>query len=50
MSGEYAGRRTLLERLPFMTGYGVDVALLIDAARTVGIEHIAQVEIGRAHV
>ena len=49
LSGEYAGRRTLLERLPFMTGYGVDVALLIDAARTVGIEHIAQVDLGVRH-
>ena len=31
-SGEYAGRRTLLERLPFVQGYGVDLGLLIDIA------------------
>jgi glucosyl-3-phosphoglycerate synthase len=49
LSGEYAGRRRLLERLPFMAGYGVDVALLIDAARAVGIDHIAQVDLGVRH-
>ena len=32
LSGEYAGRRELLERLPFVEGYGVDIALLIDIA------------------
>lgn len=46
LAGEYAGRRTLLEQLPFVVGYGVDVALLIDAVRTVGIERIAQVDLG----
>lgn len=46
LSGEYAGRRALLERLPFVVGYGVDVALLIDAMRAVGIDHIAQVDLG----
>jgi glucosyl-3-phosphoglycerate synthase len=50
LAGEYAGRRTLLERLPFVVGYGVDVALLIDAARTVGLDHLAQVDLGvRVH-
>lgn len=46
LGGEYAGRRSLLERLPFVVGYGVDVALLIDAAREVGIGSIAQVDLG----
>jgi len=49
LAGEYAGRRSLLEQLPFVVGYGVDVALLIDAARTVGIERIAQVDLGVRH-
>lgn len=49
LSGEYAGRRSLLERLPFVAGYGVDVALLIDAARAVGVERIAQVDLGVRH-
>ncbi len=46
LSGEVAGRRSLLERLPFVVGYGVDVALLIDAVREVGIGAIAQVDLG----
>jgi glucosyl-3-phosphoglycerate synthase len=46
LAGEYAGRRSLLERLPFVVGYGVDVALLIDAARAVGTDHVAQVDLG----
>ena len=28
---EYAARRSLLERLPFRRGYGVDIGLLLDA-------------------
>src|SRR5690606_24552178 len=46
LAGEYAGRRSLLERLPFVVGYGVDVALLIDAWREVGLDGIAQVDLG----
>ena len=49
LAGEYAGRRSLLERLPFVVGYGVDVALLIDAVREVGIECVAQVDLGIRH-
>ena len=46
LSGEYAGRRNLLERLPFVRGYGVDLGLLIDVAATVGTGAIAQVDLG----
>ena len=49
LAGEYAGRRSLLEQLPFVVGYGVDVALLIDAVRTVGLGGIAQVDLGVRH-
>jgi glucosyl-3-phosphoglycerate synthase len=45
LAGEVAARRELLERLPFATGYGVEVAMLIDAWRAVGIERIAQVDL-----
>ncbi len=45
LAGEMAGRRALLERLPFATGYGVDIALLIDAYRTVGLDGLAQVNL-----
>jgi len=46
LAGEYAGRRSLLERLPFVEGYGVDIALLIDIADRFGIDVIAQVDLG----
>jgi glucosyl-3-phosphoglycerate synthase len=46
LGGEYAGRRELLEQLPFVEGYGVDIALLIDIASTFGTEVIAQVDLG----
>jgi len=45
LAGEMAVRRELLERLPFVCGYGVDVALLIDAWREVGIDAMAQVDL-----
>jgi glucosyl-3-phosphoglycerate synthase len=45
LAGEVAARRELLERLPFVTGYGVEIAMLIDAWRAVGIEAIAQVDL-----
>jgi glucosyl-3-phosphoglycerate synthase len=45
LAGEIAARRELLERLPFATGYGVDVGLLIDAYSVVGLEAIAQVDL-----
>jgi glucosyl-3-phosphoglycerate synthase len=46
LAGEYAGRRELLEQLPFATGYGVDLALLIDISARFGLESIAQVDLG----
>jgi glucosyl-3-phosphoglycerate synthase len=49
LAGEVAARRELLERLPFATGYGVEVAMLIDAWRAVGIEAIAQVDLDEHH-
>jgi glucosyl-3-phosphoglycerate synthase len=45
LAGEIAARRDLLEQLPFVTGYGVDIALLIDAYTAVGLEGIAQVDL-----
>jgi glucosyl-3-phosphoglycerate synthase len=45
LAGEMAARRELLEQLPFVTGYGVDIALLLDAYREVGLEGIAQVDL-----
>ena len=45
LAGEIAVRRELLERLPFMTGYGVDIGLLIDAHQAVGLDGLAQVDL-----
>ena len=46
LSGEYGGRRTILESIPFVVGYGVDIAMLIDIADEFGGEAIAQVDLG----
>jgi glucosyl-3-phosphoglycerate synthase len=45
LAGEIAARRELLERLPFATGYGVDIGLLIDAYSAAGLDAIAQVDL-----
>jgi glucosyl-3-phosphoglycerate synthase len=45
LAGEVAARRRLLEELPFATGYGVEIAMLIDAWRAVGLDGIAQVDL-----
>jgi glucosyl-3-phosphoglycerate synthase len=45
LAGEVAARRDLLERLPFVTGYGVDIALLLDAHREAGLDALAQVDL-----
>ena len=47
LAGEVAARRDLLERLPFATGYGVEIAMLIDAWREVGLQGIAEVDLGQ---
>lgn len=46
LSGEYAGRRALLERLPFVTGYGVELGMLVDVLEFAGLHAIAQVDLG----
>jgi glucosyl-3-phosphoglycerate synthase len=47
LAGEFAGRRALLESLPFVEGYGVDLGLLVDVVRAVGPERVVQVDLGR---
>jgi glucosyl-3-phosphoglycerate synthase len=46
LGGEYAARRTLLERLPFPVGYGVELGLLVDALHAVGLDALGQVDVG----
>ncbi len=45
LAGEVAARRELLEALSFQTGYGVEIAMLIDAWHRVGLDGIAQVDL-----
>lgn len=46
LAGEYAGRRTLLETVPFVQGWGVEIGLLIDLAARFGTEIFAQADLG----
>jgi glucosyl-3-phosphoglycerate synthase len=46
LAGEYAGRREVLEAVPFVTSYGVEVGLLIDLLELVGLDALAQVDLG----
>lgn len=45
LSGEYAGRRSALEWLPFFTGYGVETGMLIDLLEQHGLNVLAQVDL-----
>jgi glucosyl-3-phosphoglycerate synthase len=47
LSGEYAGRRDLLEAMPFFTGYAVETGLLIDVLEHAGLPAIGQVDLER---
>ena len=47
LAGEYAGRRSLLEAIPFFTGYAVEIGHLIDVAERVGLEGLGQVDLER---
>ena len=46
LAGEYAGRREVLEQVPFVSGYGVETAMLIDLLELVGLDALAQVDLG----
>src|SRR5579862_2369611 len=45
LAGEVAARRSLLERLPFATGYGVEIGMLLDVLQAVGLDGMAQVDL-----
>jgi glucosyl-3-phosphoglycerate synthase len=47
LSGEYSGRRALLESLPFFTGYAVETGLLIDILEAHGLSAMGQVDLER---
>lgn len=46
LAGEYAARRSLLERIPYDAGYAVELGLVLDTLDEVGLDGIAQVHLG----
>ncbi len=46
LGGEYAATRELLTSLPFAPGYGVEIGLLVDTFDRLGLDAIAQVNLG----
>lgn len=50
LAGECAGTREVLESVPFVGGYGVDIGLVIDVACSWGVQRVAQCDLGtRVH-
>jgi len=50
LAGEAAGRREVLDRVPFVSGYGVEIAMLVDLLGLAGLDALAQVDLGeRTH-
>jgi glucosyl-3-phosphoglycerate synthase len=46
LAGEFAARREVLAAVPFFTGYGVEIGMMIDVFAEVGLEGMAQVDLG----
>jgi glucosyl-3-phosphoglycerate synthase len=46
LAGEFAGRRDLFESIPWATGYAAEISMDIDIWKRVGVDGIAQVDIG----
>ena len=46
LAGEFAARREVLSSVPFFTGYGVEIGMLIDVFDQVGLGAMAQVDLG----
>jgi glucosyl-3-phosphoglycerate synthase len=46
LAGEFATRRELLEQIPFPVGYGVEIAVLLDALRAHGLDALAECHLG----
>lgn len=45
LSGEYAGTRDLLEKIPFPIGYGIETSMILDIYNKWGIDVIGQVDL-----
>jgi glucosyl-3-phosphoglycerate synthase len=49
LAGEFAARRGLLDSIPFVAGYGVEIGVLIDALRACGLDALAECQLGTRH-
>ena len=49
LSGEYAGRREILETIPFFTSYAVEIGHLMDLADKIGVSGMGQVDLDIRH-
>lgn len=49
LAGEYAVRRSAMADIPFVQGWGVEIAMLIDVAGKFGVDTITQVDLGVRH-
>jgi glucosyl-3-phosphoglycerate synthase len=46
LAGEYASRRSILETVPFVEGWGVEIGLLLDVVHHFGVQSVTQVDLG----
>ena len=46
LAGECAARRSILETVPFVEGWGVEIGLLLDVVHRFGIQSVTQVDLG----
>jgi glucosyl-3-phosphoglycerate synthase len=46
LAGEFVADRELFSSIPFLTGYAVETGIMIDVLKKVGLEAMAQVELG----
>src|SRR3984885_5005615 len=49
LAGEFAAPKELLCRVPFLTGYAVELGLMVDVLREIGLGAMAQVDLGVRH-
>jgi glucosyl-3-phosphoglycerate synthase len=49
LAGELVADRELLRSIPFLTGYAVETAMLIDVLRATGLDAMAQAGLGARH-
>lgn len=47
LSGEYAGFRSVFEKIPFPIGYGIETSMILDISAKWGLDTIAQVDLDR---